>query len=273
MSDEAVRELERAAEAGTLDPVRALVELDRRGLLSRGEELVRRGNVMSGRGYLPVRRAVEVMIASRDSEWQALRRAAGRGLGPGHWGTSGIAAFTDGFCQGYVFGSEKTDTTIGELRRSVPVVHVFERARRACETWLFGPPEPLATMQEWLRRTAGFALPMEAVVQDWSRSNYSQARAYDLALGPRRRSAFSMLDQIDGGLEAHDFDRLLSRATARSVGGASFFRQFQPETLEVSIGRPAKPRAERLREKKAERARAARAKTQANVRRKPPRTL
>lgn len=39
MSDAVLRQLEREAQEGALDPIKALVELDRRGLLSRGREL------------------------------------------------------------------------------------------------------------------------------------------------------------------------------------------------------------------------------------------
>lgn len=58
MSAESVRELERAATAGTLDPVRVLVELDRRGLLSRGLEL-------HARARRPLPRIAAVLAAYR----------------------------------------------------------------------------------------------------------------------------------------------------------------------------------------------------------------
>lgn len=169
MSDESVRELERAAEAGTLDPVRALAELDRRGLLSRGREVVARA-----KRFEP--------FLSAEIEARNLSRSVGRGLGRTILDARERDTFRAGFLDGYIY----CGATLGDGLRGESSMQLYVRAELECDAWMFGqgPRQGQATMQAWLARTRGFSLPSRAT------------RGV-----PMFQSAFHLLEQIGDCIE------------------------------------------------------------------------
>lgn len=244
MSDEDLRKLERDAQAGLVDPARVLAELDRRGALSRGREIVLEWPTP---GVWQRRRNSYWTPGSRARLLRLPRwRQVGKGLGPGYWTPDDCAQFRSGFLHGYL-AREGAFNGVGA-------------AVVACDGWLY-----------MRRMTLDFAQDppwyvIEPNVLRRVRDHGLEVLELSGSLGQRLPAGVLVGFGPDGSVRAVEVGDVVLGPLVSSRDGISVVRISPPDdglTREFLAPPPPKPSKAQL----------AREKTRANVRRRPPRRL